>query len=262
LAHKETEALDITSKTWRTLSPLDTGRHATHAFVFNNKIYIAAGSKSKGGSGSSELVSMEEFSFAASSPNELSFPAEVVFGQVDQNENDTKTVTLVNESGNQDITIQNIYLENNMENSFSINSGPAFPYLLSAGSAVSFNIVFEPVTSGDKTSDLVIEHSGSNSPSGISLTGEGVFNITGINDPYFSSVSIYPNPTRKELTIENLTEEFKWEINSLSGIKLQAGKTIPYSKGQNIDMSLLTPGIYVLTLTNDTHQKSFLIKKE
>ena len=261
-AHTETAALHVENKTWRDLAPLNTGRHATHALVFNNKVYIASGSKSNGGSGSSELVSMEEFSFSASNPNELSFPTEIVFDQVEQNESDTKTVTLLNENGNDDITIQSIYLENNVENSFAINSGPAFPYLLEAGSSVTFEILFEPVSSGEKTADIKIEHSGENSPSTISLQGEGIFDVTAVNDAYFSSVSIYPNPTRKELSIKNLPEVFNWEINNLSGKKLIGGKTIPYTQDHTIDISSLPPGMYILTLKNDRNHKSFMIKKD
>ncbi|MFN3404748.1 MAG: kelch repeat-containing protein [Cytophagaceae bacterium] len=61
LAHNETEALNINSQNWQTLAPLQEGRHGTHALVYNDKIYIASGCRTKGGSGACELTSMEEF---------------------------------------------------------------------------------------------------------------------------------------------------------------------------------------------------------
>lgn len=63
-AHNETEAFNVNTQTWRTLSPLVTGRHATQAIVHDNKVYIAAGSKEKGGNGSTELTSIEVLNIA------------------------------------------------------------------------------------------------------------------------------------------------------------------------------------------------------
>ena len=47
-AHNEVEALNPQTNTWRSLAPLNLGRHATQAIVDNGAIYIAAGSKTKG----------------------------------------------------------------------------------------------------------------------------------------------------------------------------------------------------------------------
>jgi hypothetical protein len=48
-AHDEVECFNIKSQKWSSLPRLNTGRHGTQAIVLNGKIYIAAGSASKGG---------------------------------------------------------------------------------------------------------------------------------------------------------------------------------------------------------------------
>ncbi len=49
LALNVTEALDPATGTWRTLAPLNLQRHATQAVLFDEKIYLPAGSKTRGG---------------------------------------------------------------------------------------------------------------------------------------------------------------------------------------------------------------------
>jgi N-acetylneuraminic acid mutarotase len=49
LAHNQTEVFDVKTKTWETWAPLQTGRHGTQALVYQNKVYIAAGSANQGG---------------------------------------------------------------------------------------------------------------------------------------------------------------------------------------------------------------------
>ena len=48
-AHNETQALNPKTGKWELLSPLDIGRHGTGAILYQNKIYIAAGSGNMGG---------------------------------------------------------------------------------------------------------------------------------------------------------------------------------------------------------------------
>ncbi len=58
LALNVTEALDPTTGTWRTLAPLNLQRHATQAVLFDEKIYLPAGSKTRGGT---EILSSEAY---------------------------------------------------------------------------------------------------------------------------------------------------------------------------------------------------------
>lgn len=58
-AYNFTQCYDLSSGKWTFLSPLFFGRHGTNAVVYNNKIYLAAGSPVKGGE---NLSSIEYFS--------------------------------------------------------------------------------------------------------------------------------------------------------------------------------------------------------
>ncbi|WMJ73319.1 T9SS type A sorting domain-containing protein [Cytophagaceae bacterium ABcell3] len=53
-AHNEVEAFHIESEEWRELPSLNTGRHGTQAAVYNDKVYIVAGSSRRGGNVDSE----------------------------------------------------------------------------------------------------------------------------------------------------------------------------------------------------------------
>lgn len=54
-----TRAFDPRSNTWTTLAPLNQGRHGTQAIVYEDKIYVAAGSPVRGGG---NIDSIEVFS--------------------------------------------------------------------------------------------------------------------------------------------------------------------------------------------------------
>ena len=58
-AYNLTQCLDTASGKWSQLATLNTGRHGSGAVVYDNKVYIVAGSPVKGGG---ELKSMEVFS--------------------------------------------------------------------------------------------------------------------------------------------------------------------------------------------------------
>ena len=49
LALATTEAMDLTTGTWRQLDGMVTGRHGTQAVVYKNDLYVAAGSRTRGG---------------------------------------------------------------------------------------------------------------------------------------------------------------------------------------------------------------------
>ncbi|MDX2304431.1 MAG: kelch repeat-containing protein [Microscillaceae bacterium] len=54
----KTEILDTYTGTWRTLANMNTGRHATQAIVYQGDVFLAAGSKTKGGT---EITAGENF---------------------------------------------------------------------------------------------------------------------------------------------------------------------------------------------------------
>ena len=57
-AHDEVEAYDPETGTWESLAPMNQGRHGTQAVVYDGKIYVAAGSKTRG---ATEINSIEAF---------------------------------------------------------------------------------------------------------------------------------------------------------------------------------------------------------
>jgi N-acetylneuraminic acid mutarotase len=57
-AHADVEALDPASGRWRSLAPLDEGRHATQAVLHEGKVYVAAGSRTRG---ATEINSQEVY---------------------------------------------------------------------------------------------------------------------------------------------------------------------------------------------------------
>lgn len=75
LAHKQTEAFDPISESWSTLADLNVGRHGTQASIYNDALYIAAGSAQKGGE--PELNSIERYEDSAVefiTSNQLLYP--------------------------------------------------------------------------------------------------------------------------------------------------------------------------------------------
>lgn len=57
----ETEALNVETRDWRSIGELRQPRHGTQMFLYNNQLYIAAGSGDQGGG--PELTSMETYTF-------------------------------------------------------------------------------------------------------------------------------------------------------------------------------------------------------
>lgn len=62
-AHAEVERFDPEAGTWESLAPMQAGRHGTQAVVYEGKIYVAAGSKTRG---ATEINTQEAFSLPES----------------------------------------------------------------------------------------------------------------------------------------------------------------------------------------------------
>ena len=58
-AHNQTQCLDTETGKWTILAPLVRGRHGTNAILYNDDIYVAAGSETRGGG---NMSSIERFS--------------------------------------------------------------------------------------------------------------------------------------------------------------------------------------------------------
>ncbi|MCR6639121.1 MAG: T9SS type A sorting domain-containing protein [Sporocytophaga sp.] len=256
LAFNKTEALNLTTKTWRTLAPLDSGRHATNAIVYDNKIYIAAGSKTNGGSGSSELSNQEIFH--ASSIEEqiiLTVPDAINFGEHDYLEPEkTLTVNLLNTTSH-NIQINGISVRENSPD-FCFSSNQIFPYTITPFSSVPLDICFSPKGAGLKSSFIDISHTGVNNPASIGVYGEGLGNIASIKNK-LTGVTIYPNPVKDYLNLIDTQnrESLYWEIINSTGNKVING-----NKSQRIDFSELPKGFYIVNIVSEKTSEKISIK--
>lgn len=61
-AHNEVELFDPKTKEWKSLPPMQEGRHGTQGIIYEGKIYIAAGSKTRGATevNSHEVLDLRE----------------------------------------------------------------------------------------------------------------------------------------------------------------------------------------------------------
>ena len=199
LANNQTEALNITTNNWRTLTPMLQGRHGTQAIVNNNGIYVASGSPNVGG-GSTRTQEVFFFgnqtaptgnpisaSTLTTSTNTLNFTSN----------NSTKNLILTNTNGTQAILIQGISDNSNV---FSANIATGLPLHLPPGE--SEQIVVSYSSGNNASGQLTIRHTGNNAPSTI-------INLTTSNEP--------PNGTVTESCNGNTIEHGNGTITLTSG---------------------------------------------
>ena len=173
-AHNETEAYNIVTNSWRSLSTMlpeesgnVQGRHATQAVVSNNGIYLAAGSKQQGGGPQLELTSQQAFFlFSETVPDEPALvQAELVpssttlnFGDVNIGESKTLTLSLKNTGSNQGIDLYSYQLTG--PDAFQLLGTPNNSFLM-PGDSINLNFIFAPETSSelDNNAEFVIAHS-------------------------------------------------------------------------------------------------------
>ncbi|MFD1143668.1 malectin domain-containing carbohydrate-binding protein, partial [Larkinella insperata] len=180
-AHNETEALNVTTGTWRRFANLQQGRHATQAIVNNGSIYTVAGSASQGGS---PLLSSQEV-FYKSGPttpsgtplaqSTLTAPLNVTVGYAVPNSTKDTTITVTNNTGNQAIVISALSISGSSE--FTVQTPYTLPFVLPVGKSIAINVKFKPVSVGSKTATLTITHPGSGESTTIQLNGTGVNTI-------------------------------------------------------------------------------------
>ena len=163
-----TEALDVTTGSWRTLTALNQGRHGTQAIVSNGGIYVASGSPNRGGG---NVRSQEAFFFdgqtqptvSAINQSTLAFSDNNLdLGTVEPDIQAFTSITLTNTSGNQGILIQEAVTEGDQGFNFTSTSG--FPLLLRPGASTIITVNVSSPTTGAKSGNLKITHTGTNAP--------------------------------------------------------------------------------------------------
>ena len=179
-AHSEVEALDTSTNSWRTLSPLNQGRHGTQAVVEGAKIYIAAGSGETGGG--PELTSLEVFERTSLSdpstvlPSTLaSSPSSHDFGQVQVGSIASEVFTLSNTGGNQDISVSAISVSGSAD--LSVSFAETLPHMLTPGSTLEVTVDFTPTSVGSLAGNLQVTHDGVNNPLNVALTGDATSGV-------------------------------------------------------------------------------------
>jgi hypothetical protein len=114
---------------------------------------------------------------------------------------------LLKQSSSQEFTITNIgdgSLVVNMielhsaETEFMINHLINFPVSIDANESINFSVTFTPISEGEKSAELLINHNVDGSPSVVLLTGEGEDDVFGFDDvvEMYGTVLIgnFPNP--------------------------------------------------------------------
>ena len=213
-ANKETEAFNVTDSTWRRLGDLQQARHGTQAIVNNKGIYVVAGAGTKGGG--MVLNSQELFSFfGAGAPevdpitqSQLTAPASLSFGLVPVNTDSTKSITLTNSGGTQDILVSSLVI--NGDTSYKVAGAYSTPFILPVGQSIAINIKFRAAAAGAHAATLVITHSGQGGSANVTLSSQGLTPVYRINaggpqvtnaigtfsaDAYFTPGSTYSTAT-------------------------------------------------------------------
>ncbi|AHM62207.1 Kelch repeat-containing protein [Flammeovirgaceae bacterium 311] len=175
LARNQTEALSNLTHTWRTLTPLDQGRHGTQAIVSNGGIYIAAGNSTQGSG--AELRSQEAFyMFNETSPTGtpvsesfLNYPLQVNVGKTKVNQEVSNNITIRNSDGNQGMLVTGLTVTGS--SGFLVSSPYPLPFLLKPDASIDLTLSMLSSTAGDKLAALEIMHSGSAGKASVNLYG-------------------------------------------------------------------------------------------
>lgn len=162
------------------------------------------------------------------------------------------SVAALNECGTSPSTILNITVVDTPTTSISA-SGLT---ISSSTTASSYEWFLNGVSIGTNSPTLTAQVTGSYSlkitdSNGCSGWSNVLFvEVVGINDLHESELMIYPNPTTDKLRILNGIKGQNWTLNSVLGQVLKVG--ILSSKEDHIDLSGLTNGIYMLSISGQT----------
>jgi hypothetical protein len=74
--------------------------------------------------------------------------------------------------------------------------------------------------------------------------------ITGVKENEESSVRIFPNPAEDEVFIQGIKPGSNLRLNDLSGRLIKAFGAATATQ-QTLDLSTLSPGLYLLSITNE-----------
>ncbi len=188
LAKNETEALYGPTGTWRALDTLNEGRHGTQAIVNNNTIYLASGSRERGGGASKITMTQEVFAFnSPGTPvltpyNNSSIVASIgniSFYSVNSGDSITQTFNISNTGGDKGILIKDLAFSDGTFLHASAEHG--LPFHLRPGATVQISVAYAPSGSHTLDSELIILHTGIGDSTTINITGSSSGNLLSVN---------------------------------------------------------------------------------
>ena len=189
LANDDVEALNLTTNEWRTLAPLNEGRHGTQAIVNNGAIYVASGSPNLGG-GSTQT--QERFTFNGGNPSvtgtvlaqaQVSSPSGKTWNNVVNGQNANETIMLSHSGGNQGAVIEQMSISGN---GFSIVGGAnaLLGRLIRPSSAIDILVNYARSSNAAASGTLTIRTSASAQNITVALNAPAV-GSTGGGDSFF-----------------------------------------------------------------------------
>ena len=98
-------------------------------------------------------------------------------------------------------------------------------------------------------SATTVDGSGVSGTTDITITGQNI----GLMDRNLDHLTVYPNPTNGSIQIKGLTESTQYQIFTLQGSLVQAGKVTPR---ETITLNKLSSGTYMLRLNNSSSAKN------
>ncbi len=268
LAHDEVQALDLTTNTWdpvNTYNPMPGRRHATQIIESNGVFYLAAGSKTRGGTeiAVNETDFFDKFTLttfnaptgtpiAASTLNGSS--ASVSFGSVSTGITSQQTFTLTNSVGNQGIVISGITLSGNA--AFTYTFPYTFPIVLAPGQSVSFPVKVTPTVTGAISGSMTVQtKNGTNSVGTVALSATGVpvnnlaftssGSCTGVQIGTSSTVSFSLTSTSNQnITFSQAPYMKSGAVYSITSAPMPTGVTPPAVTNLNVAFSPTATGTF------------------
>ena len=213
LAKNETEALYAATGTWRTLDTLNEGRHGTQAIVNNNSIYLASGSRERGGGASKITMTQEVFALSAPSTPILnpitqstlvSSTGSISFYSVNSGDSITQVFNISNTNGNQGIIIRDISFSDALYLHASAEHG--LPYHLAPGATIQVSVAYAPASAHTLESELIIHHTGTSDSTFVQITGSSSGNLLAA-DPVSFQFNTTPLGTTSntDISIDNIS---------------------------------------------------------
>ncbi len=160
-AHAETHAMDLTARTWRTVAPMRTPRHATQAIVNGSGFYVAAGSSQRGGPTGAPLDLEALYLFGNAPPqgtaidtSVLQAPTSLDFGQVITGSARVLPLTVSVSGGDQGVIVSGFTFSGNPD--FRVLSPNTLPIIIAPGASVQVQVEFTPQVGGTRMATLSI----------------------------------------------------------------------------------------------------------